>query len=116
MDKQRNQRNLPTTVDDAYAMTGAQRIDFSNVPEDKRAFISAIYDMTVIVEAANNHWKADWDDFEQPKYHPYILKIEGMTTYEYTVPFRSFICRDEETAKYVGSQFFDLWDIIIKGK
>lgn len=124
--KTQNKRKLPITVEEAYTMTGAKKVDFSNVPEDKRAFIAAVYDMTVVVEAANGGWKADWDDVGLSK-HFLRFDLDKNGTFNYSANGKCFtyaragyashlVCRDETTAEYVGRQFIDLWNTILKGK
>lgn len=124
--KTQNKRKLPITVEEAYAMTGAKKVDFSNVPEDKRAFIAAVYDMTVVVEAANGGWKANWDDAGLSKHFlRFDIAEDGWFEYSGVGLHVSYtragyashlVCRDEATAAYVGRQFIDLWNTILKGK
>jgi|GEM_PF-1793254 hypothetical protein bfra3_11636 len=126
MKTQNTDRKLPITAEEAYAMTGAKKVDFSNVPEDKRAFIAAVYDMTVVVEAANDGWKADWDDVVQLKCFPSFdvtdIGVLCFSSADYYYTFANagnashLVCRDEATAAYVGRQFIDLWNTILKGK
>jgi len=114
------------TFEDALKETGRPDVpQFSDVPEDLRYYFKAQYKATVITEALNEGWEADWEDENQEKYIPWFLTKypSGFAFYgayyDCTNPragdaFR--LCfRTSALARYAGEQFLDIWkDLILK--
>jgi len=113
------------TFEDAQKETGRQDVpDFSNVPEDLRAYFEAQYKTIVIAEALNEGWKANWEDDSQKKWFPWFyMSSSGFVfsdTYcDYSIATAgngSRLCfKSDELATYAGKQFVEIWkDIILK--
>ena len=115
------------SFEDAVKATGRPDMpDFSNVPEDMRAFFEAQYQMAVIAAALNEGWQADWDKRDEFKYFPWFYKAEkGVssgfvfrnTSYDYSwaaAGIGARLCfKTEALAEYAGRQFIDIWNKIL---
>ena len=113
------------TFEDAMEATGRKDIpDFSTFPEDMRKHFEAMFKMVVIVEALNEGWKPDWDNWDECKYYqwfdmsPYSFAFL-VSTYGRT--FATAGCgsrlklKSRELAVYAGEQFKDIWKDIQLG-
>lgn len=111
------------TVEDALKATGRPAVpEFSEVPEDLRAYFQAQYKAVVIAEALNGKWKADWADRNQQKWYPWFtLSSSGFAFYDtndyYSNPLAgdaSRLCFESDAlATYAGKQFIDVWQALI---
>ena len=113
------------TFEDAMKATGRKDIpDFSTFPEDMRKHFEAMFKMVVIVEALNEGWKPDWDNWDECKYHPWFDMSPS------SFAFCGSHCDDaradagsgsrlklksRELAVYAGEQFKDIWKDIQLG-
>ena len=113
------------TFEDAQKETGRQDVpDFSNVPEDLRAYFEAQYKTIVIAEALNEGWKANWEDSNQKKWFPWFYMSSSGFVFDDTLcacsrayaGSGSRLCfKSDELATYAGKQFVEIWkDIILK--
>ncbi len=113
------------TFEDALKETGRPDVpEFTDAPEDIREYLRAQYKATVIAEALNEGWKADWHNSDQYKYFPWFYVSPSFfvfhgTDYHYSGPnagSASRLCfRTSALAKYAGSQFLSIWkDLIMK--
>ena len=83
MDKKQEEKQEVTerikTFEDAQRETGRPDVpEFDNMPEDLRDYFKAHYKMTVIAEALNEGWKADWSDENQRKWFPWLYILRGL--------------------------------------
>lgn len=127
MDKKQEEKQEVTerikTFEDAQRETGRPDVpEFDNMPEDLRDYFKAQYKMTVIAEALNDGWKADWSDENQRKWFPWFTMSSGgfvfhVTTYVCSnadAGYASRLCfPSEEMAEYAGRQFTDIYSRII---
>ena len=61
------------TFEDAMQATGRKEVpDFSSFPEDMRKHFEALFKMVVIVEALNEGWKPDWNNYNEYKYYSWF--------------------------------------------
>ena len=113
------------TFEDAMNATGRKEMpDFSSFPEDMRKHFEALFKMVVIVEALNEGWKPDWDNYSEEKYYPWFEMSPS------SFAFGGSICghgvadagsgsrlklKSRELAKYCGEQFKDIWKDIQLG-
>lgn len=113
------------TFEDAMEATGRKEMpDFSSFPEDMRKHFEALFKMVVIVEALNEGWKPDWDNYREAKYYPWFDLSPS------SFAFFASLCDDVfafagsgsrlklksgELAKYCGEQFKDIWKDIQLG-
>lgn len=114
------------TFEDALRETGRPDVpEFSDVPEDLRAYFQAQYKAIVITEALNEGWEADWNDGGQGKYIPWFRKATpsglefDVALYACSAPnagYASRICfKTVKLALYAGKQFLEIWkDLILK--
>ncbi len=97
--------------------------NFSMFPEHHRGAMTAHAKLIIIAEAANDGWKPDWKNTDEPKYVPWFdidedenspsglgfsySDCDGWRTYT-TVGSR--LCyKDAETAQHVAETFLDLY-------
>ncbi len=105
------------TVEDAFKATGRPQLDFENVPEDMREYVKAQYEASVVAEAINEDWKADWSDDNQKKYFPWFYNSGGGFVFgdaychdsDADAGCASRLCfQDRERAAYFGTHFLEL--------
>lgn len=113
------------TFEDAMEATGRKEMpDFSSFPEDMRKHFEALFKMVVIVEALNEGWKPDWDNYSEAKYYPWF----EMSPSSFAFGDSDFDCglayagggsrlklKSRELADYCGEQFNDIWKDIQLG-
>ena len=107
------------TFEDAMEATGRKDIpDFSTFPEDMRKHFEAMFKMVVIVEALNEGWKPDWDNWDECKYYQWFDMSPSSfafsdSTYDRTAAdagsWSRLALKSEELADYCGKQFIELW-------
>lgn len=113
------------TFEDAMNATGRKEMpDFSSFPEDMRKHFEALFKMVVIVEALNEGWKPDWDNYSEAKYYPWfemspssfafgdsrcvhVIAVAGSGS--------RLKLKSRELAEYCGEQFNDIWKDIQLG-
>lgn len=93
------------------------------LPKDLRIKIINNYKLTIITHALNGDWQADYKDPNQYKYYPWFFynnkPLSDNNTYVLPLNAASnfgapFVCRDAETALYLGQQFLPLFkDLLI---
>ena len=80
--------------------------------------------MVVIVEALNEGWKPDWDNYNEAKYYPWFEMSPSsfafdVSTYDNEAALAGSGSRlklkSRELAKYCGEQFKDIWKDIQLG-
>ena len=113
------------TFEDAMEATGRKEVpDFSSFPEDMRKHFEALFKMVVIVEALNEGWKPDWDNYNECKYYPWFAMSPSSFDFvgsSYAHVFANAGCgsrlklKSRELAKYCGEQFKDIWKDIQLG-
>ena len=113
------------TFEDAMEATGRKEVpDFSSFPEDMRKHFEALFKMVVIVEALNEGWKPDWDNYNEYKYYPWFYMPPS--SFAFVDSFYDFggasvgsgsrlKLKSRELAKYCGEQFKDIWKDIQLG-
>ena len=113
------------TFEDAMNATGRKEMpDFSSFPEDMRKHFEALFKMVVIVEALNEGWKPDWDNYREAKYYTWF----EMSPSSFDFGASDFDGGDagagsgsrlklksRELAEYCGEQFNDIWKDIQLG-
>ena len=127
MEKKENQEVTERikTFEDALKETGRPAVpEFSELPEDLRAYFKAQYKIVVIAEALNEGWKADWEDGGQQKFIPWFYVSSSGFAFDDTYYYCSYpnaghasrLCfRTRALAKYAGEQFLNIWkDLILK--
>lgn len=128
MDKKQEEKQEVTerikTFEDAQRETGRPDVpEFDNMPEDLRDYFKAQYKMTVIAEALNDGWKADWSDENQRKWFPWFTMSSGGFVFDATYYDLSYayagrtsrLCfKSSELARYAGKQFIDILDSILR--
>ena len=107
------------TFEDAMKATGRKDIpDFSTFPEDMRKHFVAMFKMVVIVEALNEGWKPDWDNWDECKYYPWFNMHPSSFAFDGSHYVNAFAVagsgsrlalKSEELADYCGKQFVELW-------
>ncbi len=113
------------TFEDAQKATGRPNVpDFSNVPADLQKYFEAQYKLIVIVEALNDGWNPDWDNFNEWKYYPYFVMSPSGFAFCGAGFWDSCSCagggsrlcfRTRKLAAYAGEQFLDIWkDLMLK--
>ena len=71
--------------------------------------------LEIIVEALNEGWKPDWGNASQLKWYAYFFptirsSLDITPSYSYTEDVGGHLCcKSKEIAKYVGTQFIDLY-------
>lgn len=113
------------TFEDAMEATGRKEVpDFSSFPEDMRKHFEALFKMVVIVEALNEGWKPDWDNYREAKYYPWFEMSPSFFAFYvslYGFENASAGCgsrlklKSRELAEYCGEQFKDIWKDIQLG-
>ena len=103
------------TFEDAMQATGRKEVpDFSSFPEDMRKHFEALFKMVVIVEALNEGWKPDWDNYNERKY--YLWFEMSPSSFAFFGSDFAYECalagsgsrlklKSRELAKYRGEQF-----------
>ena len=97
--------------------------NFSCLPEEKQKAMIAHVKLIFIAEAANKIenggevWIPDWNNQDEFKYYPWFKKgLSGLRCVVYVLwPSATYVgsrlCyKTEELAKYIGNQFFGLYD------
>ena len=107
------------TFEDAMQATGRKEVpDFSSFPEDMRKHFEALFKMVVIVEAMNEGWKPDWDNYNEYKYYPWFDM--SPSSFAFLDSLCDCVCaragsgsrlalKSEQLAVYCGKQFLELW-------
>ena len=113
------------TFEDAMEATGRKDIpDFSTFPEDMRKHFEAMFKMVVIVEALNEGWKPDWDNWGERKYYPWFDMSPSSFAFHvsfcdhtgaYAGSGSRLKLKSRELAVYAGEQFKDIWKDIQLG-
>ncbi len=115
------------TFEDAMEATGRKEMpDFSSFPEDMRKHFEALFKMVVIVEALNEGWKPDWDNYNECKYYPWFemspssFAFRGsdcgyVNEYAHAGSGSRLKLKSRELAEYCGEQFKDIWKDIQLG-
>lgn len=74
--------------------------------------------LEIIIEALNEGWKPNWEDYSQSRWYPYFYGAFMGFSYSlaYVSPSNAttnfgvlLYCKSEEIADYVGKQFLDLY-------
>ena len=113
------------TFEDAMNATGRKEMpDFSSFPEDMRKHFEALFKMVVIVEALNEGWKPDWDNYSEAKYYPWFEMFPSSFAFcdsdcDYVLALAGsgsrLALKSEQLANYCGEQFNDIWKDIQLG-
>lgn len=113
------------TFEDAMNATGRKEMpDFSSLPEDMRKHFEGLFKMVVIVEALNEGWKPDWDNYNECKYYPWFYMSPSSFAFDFSYYVRGgafagsgsrLKLKSRELAKYCGEQFKDIWKDIQLG-
>ena len=111
------------TFEDAMEATGRKEVpDFSSFPEDMRKHFEALFKMVVIVEALNEGWKPDWDDYSEAKYYPWFEMSPSSFAFDgagcgsgvaIAGSGSRLALKSEQLANYCGKQFLELWKEIL---
>lgn len=118
-------RDRIKTFEDALAETGRPNVpDFSDVPEDMKAYFVAQYKMSVIAEALNEGWTPNWNNSNEYKWRLWFIMSPSAFAFHRSRYRNSFassgggsrLCfKSEELATYCAKQFLDIWkDIQLK--
>lgn len=123
--KNENYKDIKT-FDDALKATGRPDVPmFADVPEDMREYFQAQYKASVITEAINGSWKADWTDKSQWKYIPWFSVDKnspsgfafggaGCGDSYAAAGYASRLCFEtREQAEYAGRIFTDIFVAIV---
>jgi len=106
------------TIEDAFEVTGRPKVDFSNVPEDLRAYFENQYNAVVVTEALNEGYKPNWDNSREPKWRPWFVMSPSSFRFDDADYVRSYayagtgsrLCSpSEEIARYSAQQFKEIW-------
>ena len=107
------------TFEDAMNATGRKEVpDFSSFPEDMRKHFEALFKMVVIVEALNEGWKPDWDNYNECKYYPWFEMSPSSFAFDDSLYADVYALagggsrlalKSEQLANYCGKQFLELW-------
>ena len=113
------------TFEDAMNATGRKEMpDFSSFPEDMRKHFEALFKMVVIVEALNEGWKPDWDNYNERKYYLWFEMSPSSFAFDFSFygsgdafagSGSRLKLKSRELAKYCGEQFKDIWKDIQLG-
>lgn len=80
--------------------------------------------LEIIIEALNEGWKPDWENYSERKWYPYFYESYAGLGYSVALTspslayayFGVHLCyRSEEIANYAGQQFFDLYKEMLLG-
>lgn len=117
-----------TSFEEACAQTGRPKLKIlfcilRLIIKSKADWLYAYYKMSVITEALNGDWEADWSDRHHFSYAPLFYNYDGFECYRTdfeNVPRNAgytsrLVFKDEETAEYAGKQFLSIWKTIILG-
>jgi len=108
------------TYEDALKVLGKE--DFSHENLYPREI--ARRKLEIIIEALNEGWKPDWEDYSQLKWYPYFIGSYAGLWYSCSYYSPSYAdtyfgvrlcCRSEEIANYVGTQFYNLYKEMFLG-
>ena len=120
--KNQDVRDRIKTFEDALEETGRPNIpDFSDLPDDMRAYFIAQYKMSVIVEALNESWTPNWNDSNEYKWRIWFTMSPSAFAFDgslcaYSSAYSgggSRLCfKSEELAIYCAKQFLDIWEDI----
>jgi hypothetical protein len=112
------------TYEDACAALNRQPVteeQFSFLPEKDRKAMFSLHKITTVVEALNEGWNPDWNDYNEYKYYPWF----DMETYDDAPAGSGFsfvdfvygasdsyvgarlVLKTRELAEYVGKQFLE---------
>ena len=78
--------------------------------------------MVVIVEALNEGWKPDWDNYNEAKYYPWFEMSPSSFAFHasayasvgaYAGSGSRLALKSEQLANYCGKQFLELWKEIL---
>ena len=113
------------TFEDAMEATGRKEVpDFSSFPEEMRKHFEALFKMVVIVEALNEGWKPDWDNYNERKYYPWFEMSPSSFAFDdsdfaiehaHAGNGSRLKLKSRELAEYCGKQFKDIWKYIQLG-
>lgn len=91
--------------------------DLSQLPE-RYSFLTVVFILSVIIEAINNGWKADYSNHNQRKYFPWAwVSSSGLafSNSHYDCGYAGasvgfpLVLETAEKAQYVFNQFPELW-------
>ena len=108
------------TYEDALKVLG--REDFSRENLYPREI--ARRKLEIIIEALNEGWKPDWENYSQLKWYPYFYRSSAGLGYSYSTNSPTYAtanfgvrlcCKSEEIADYVGQQFLYLYKEMLLG-
>jgi hypothetical protein len=95
--------------------------DFSLFPKEEQKAMIAHAKLIIIAKAINGDWIPDWKDYDQLKYYPWFEMGSSSGVgfayddcdYWYAISYvGSRLCfESREKAKYIGTQFEDLYKI-----
>lgn len=80
--------------------------------------------LEIVIEALNEGWKPDWEDYSQEKWFPYFFGSNAGfgCSISYYLPANAIAhfgvrlcCKSKEIANYVGTQFFNLYKEMLLG-
>ena len=105
------------TLADALTATGEVMPDFSEIPENKRKQIRALFALEVITAALNEGWQPDWSDSNEMKWRPWFKVSSGFvfddTRYSYSCANAgngARLCfKTSALAEYAARQFTELY-------
>ena len=106
------------TIEDAFEVTGRPKVDFSNVPEDLRAYFENQYNAVVVTEALNEGYKPNWDNSRELKWRPWFVMSPSSFRFDAALCDYSYanagagsrLCSpSEEIARYSAQQFKEIW-------
>lgn len=110
---------LVKSFEDACKLTGRPDVpDFSNLPTDMRKHFEAQYKLLVIIEALNEGWKPDWNNYNEYKYYPWFkmspssFAFNGSfcdRTYAYAGSGSRLVFRARYLSEYAAKHFIDIW-------
>jgi hypothetical protein len=116
--KAKNIMERVKTIEDAFEVTGRPKVDFSNVPEDLRAYFENQYNAVVVTEALNEGYKPNWDNSRELKWRPWFAMSPssfrfcdaGCECSSAPAGAGSRLCsKSEEIARYSAQQFEEIW-------
>lgn len=106
--------DLVKTFDDALEITGKTWNPPAGLPDH----VIYYWQLTIIAEALNGDWEADWSDSSQQKHYPWFYNYTAgvgfvATRYAYGSSgtcLGSRLCfKSEELARYAAEQFRDIY-------
>jgi len=98
--------------------------DVDHLPKKHQKAIEAFYKLTIICEALNEDWIADYSDPNQYKYYPWFVSYGASAGFGYLNSYYAAsatsadvgarLClKSNALAKYFGTQFIDLWNDLL---